>query len=260
MRLGWKAVALGAVCSLFLGGISWGQEHHHHGGQFYSGERAVLRSHEDDVALNDGSQYGRSSGATLFDSVPGTDADVPSDWDYLVLWPKNGRRLVLSSDFVDGDADRPGNQPLVCKRESYLFFGRFSDDKDWLEQLSAVGDTTTGDAAFHCWIDDPDSPGTEHRFYNIQWYDQGLRNSGLCVTYSRPDDKKLRFVAPPATVSPVTGLPSAMDDGCPAKVLLVTRTKEDDPETPSDYTFTSESLGYESAPLKLTVRFGGKFL
>lgn len=248
--------------ALLTGGTSWGQggphEHHEHEG-FYSGKRAMLRSHQDDAALNDGSEYG--SGASLFDSAPGTDDDDPSDWDYLVFGPRNGRRLVLSSDFVDGDAGTQGNQPLVCEEDSYLFFGRFSDDRDWLEELSNVGDSTTGDASFDCWIDDPSSPGAEHQYYEINWYLQApLRKSGQCVTYSRTDDKTLLFEAPPATVSPLTSLPIPQDDGCPAEVLLVTRTKEDDPQTPSEYTYTRELLGYESAPLQLTVTFTGRFL
>lgn len=265
MRLGSTALAIGVITVLLMAGTSWGQEgHHEHDGQFYSGKRAMLRSHEDDAALNDGSQYGPrgGSGASLFASPPGTDEDEPSDWDYLVFWPKDGRRLVLSSDFVDGDPDTQGNQPLVCERDSYLFFGRLlSDDKDWLDELASVGDSTTGDAGFQCWIDDPRSRGTEHHYYDINWYLQGLLgDSGQCVTYSRTRNKTLRFEAPPATVSPLTGLPIPQDDGCPAEVLFVTRTKEDDPATPSEYTYTRERLGYESAPLQLTVKFVGRFL
>ena len=264
MRLGSKALAIGVIGALLTGGASWGQggDHGHadHEG-FYSGKRAVLRSDEGDVALNDGSPYARRAdfGASLFDSPPGTDADDPSDWDYLVFSPKNGRRLVLSSDLVDGDAGAQGLQPLVCEEGSYLFFGRFSEDKDWLEQLPAVGDSTTGDAGFQCWIDDPTSRGTEHRFYDVIWHHEGLRKSGQCVTYSRTAKNTLRFEAPLATVSPLTGLPLPQDDGCPAAVLLVTRTKDDDPDTPGDYSYARESLGFESAPLQLTVSFGGNF-
>ena len=270
MPWGSKALAIGVIGALLTGGTSWGQDgphgHHEHEG-FYSGKRAMLRSHENDVALSDGSQYaGRGgSGASLFDSAPGTDDGDPSDWDYLVFWPKNGRRLVLSSELVDGDASTQGDQPLVCEEDSYLFFGRFSGDKDWLEELSTVGDSTTGDAGFQCWIDDPSSPGTEHRYYDINWYLQGpLGNSGQCVTYSRTGNKTLRFEAPPAATNLVTGLltglPDPQDDGCPAQVLFVTRTKEDDPQTPSEYTYDRETLGYESAPLQLTVTFAGRFL
>ena len=163
MRLGSKALAIGVISVFLTGGTSWGQHGHHEHEGFYSGKRALLRSHPDDVALNDGSQYGgRDPGATLFDSPPGTDDNDPSDWDYLVFWPNNGRRVVLSSDFVDGDPSTRGNQPLVCEEDSYLFFGRFSDDRDWLEELSTVGDVTTGDAAFKCWIDNPRSRRAEH--------------------------------------------------------------------------------------------------
>ena len=252
--------------TLVSGGTSWGQdgphEHHEHEG-FYSGKTAMLRGNGDDAVLSDGGQYGGRGGSagSLFDSAPGTDPDEPSDWDYLVFWPRDGRRLLLSSEFVDADASTQGNQPVVCEEDSYLFFGKFSGDRDWLEELSAVGDSTTGDAAFHCWIDDPSSPGTVHRYYDIWWYHQGgVQNSGLCVTYSRTDDKTLRFEAPPATVSPLTPLRVPQDDGCPAVVRLVTRTKEDDPQTASEYTYSRELLGYESAPLQLTVEFAGKFL
>lgn len=259
MRLGSKALAIGIMGVLLTGGASWGQEQHdEHGGRFYSGTRAVLRSAEDDAVLNDGSQYGQSSGPSLFDSPPGTDEDEPSNWDYLVFWPKNERRLVLSSDLIDGDAGTPGNQPLVCKKDSYLFFGRFGEDRDWLEELASVGDSTMGDASFTCWIDNPRSPRTEHRFYDVSWYLQGglrVQPSGRCVTYSRIRDKTLRFEAPSTAESPATGMPLPQDDGCPAEVLLVTRTEEG-----GEYTYARESLGYESAPLRLTVEFGGRFL
>lgn len=265
MRLGSKALAIGIISVCLTSGTSRGQDgshdRHDHDG-FYSAKSATVRSQEDDVVLSDGSQYaeGRGTGVTLFDSGPGTDADEPSDWDYLVFWPKSGRRLHLSSDLVDGDPGKPGNQQLACEDDSYLFFGKFSDNRDWVEELSAVGNSTTGDAAFHCWIDDPNSAGSEHRYYDVWWYHQGLRNSGNCVTYSRTDSKTLRFEAPPATVSPVTGLPIPQDDGCPAEIWLVTRTEENDPATPAEYTYSRESLGYQSAPMQLTVEFGGKFL
>lgn len=248
--------------ALLTGGTSWGQggpHEHADDGDFYSGKSALLRSHEGDAALNDGSPYTGGSAGTLFDSAPGTDDDDPYDWDYLVFWPKDGRRLVLSSDFVDGDASTQGNQPLVCEEGSYLFFGRFSGDRDWVEELSTVGDSTTGDASFQCWIDDPSSPGTEHRFYDINWYGP-VGTFGQCVTYSRTEDKTLRFEAPPATTSLVTGLPISQGDGCPAEIFLGARTKEDDPQTPSEYTYARQSLGYESAPMQLTVTFAGKFL